>query len=349
MRDADGEPLTSRSSSPASRCAPQVWRLRSAACRCYLLDTDVDGNSPGDRPITEHALRRRPRARGCARRSCSASAACARCAALGHRADRLPHERGPRGVARARAAARRSSPSGPRRRARRSSACAPRRVFTTHTPVPAGQRRFEPELVRALPRRRSPRTRAHAGRSCSRSGARPGDDPLFGMTPLALRTAACANGVARAPRRGRARDVARALARRAATTCRSAHVTNGVHPGTWIAPSCATCSLRPASDLGAPPAWQALGARRRELDARVLAARRRPQASLLGEVAARGPTSRPDALTIGFARRFATYKRADLLLSDAERLRRLLDDPDAAACRSSSPARRTRATSPARS
>ncbi|MEZ5140838.1 MAG: hypothetical protein R2711_19315 [Acidimicrobiales bacterium] len=55
----------------------------------------------------------------------------------------------------------------------------------------------------------------------------------------------------------------------------------------------------------------------------------------------------PNALTIGFARRFATYKRANLLLAQSERLQALLLDPDRP-CSSSSPARPTRPTTPAR-
>ena len=55
----------------------------------------------------------------------------------------------------------------------------------------------------------------------------------------------------------------------------------------------------------------------------------------------------PDALTIGFARRFATYKRADLILSDLDRLAELVNDTDRP-CSSSSPARPTRPTSRAR-
>ena len=56
----------------------------------------------------------------------------------------------------------------------------------------------------------------------------------------------------------------------------------------------------------------------------------------------------PDVLTIGFARRFATYKRANLIFSDIDRLRAALHQPATVRCRSSSPARRTRPTRRAR-
>ena len=57
----------------------------------------------------------------------------------------------------------------------------------------------------------------------------------------------------------------------------------------------------------------------------------------------------PNVLTIGFGRRFATYKRATLLFNDLDNLRRLLADRRRARCCSCSPARRTRPTSPGRS
>ena len=56
----------------------------------------------------------------------------------------------------------------------------------------------------------------------------------------------------------------------------------------------------------------------------------------------------PDALTIGFARRFATYKRADLIFSDLDRLARAARRLRSGRCRSCSPARRTRRTRAAR-
>ena len=94
------------------------------------------------------------------------------------------------------------------------------------------------------------------------------------------------------------------------------HITNGVHAG----PGSGVSALLPERS------WQAA----RSLDAAELwAAHRRDKETLLERVAA---TKRveldPDALTIGFARRFATYKRADLLFSDEERVHGLLSDRD---------------------
>ena len=111
-------------------------------------------------------------------------------------------------------------------------------------------------------------------------------------------------------------------------------VTNGVHPGTWVAPELARASS------ARPPACESCARRSssEELWRRTWTAKRRCST----HVAARRRERRrldPDALTIGFARRFATYKRADLLFRDPSAA--LLADPERP-CRSSSPARRTR-------
>ena len=113
------------------------------------------------------------------------------------------------------------------------------------------------------------------------------------------------------------------------------YITNGVHTWSWLAPrwgpsSTATAAERPGvrrsndrrpgrssrshrASSGRPTVLQ-------KRDGRV----RQPR--LRGKAGA--GLSDPDALTIGFARRFATYKRATLLLTDPERLRRIAKDPD---------------------
>ena len=105
------------------------------------------------------------------------------------------------------------------------------------------------------------------------------------------------------------------------------HVTNGVHAHTWISPELARTLLACGVDLEASePTWE----RVRELALpeleRVRRARKDELLRLVGERS--GATLDPDALTIGFARRFATYKRADLLLRRPEELAALLADEE---------------------
>jgi glycogen phosphorylase len=183
-------------------------------------------------------------------------------------------------------------------------------VFTTHTPVPAGNEIFGDELVVR-----------YAGGIAERAGLSSGDflalgrvegESGFGMTPLALRFSAFANGVS---------DLHGAVAREMWASIWPGqetpigHVTNGVHLGTWLAPELAdllrTVGVRPE----APPDegnWGAV----RDLDDDALW---RVHSSLKGRVAERTGLD-PERVTIGFARRFATYKRAGLVFSDLERL-----------------------------
>ena len=137
-------------------------------------------------PITGTPLRRRPGRCASARRSCWASAACARWPRSGLAPDRLPHERGPLRVPGAGAHA--GADRGRRRRPapRRAELVAASPVFTTHTPVPAGNEIFEPG---PRPARTSSRLAAELGPQPGTTCCRPGGrtrtraTPSFGMTP----------------------------------------------------------------------------------------------------------------------------------------------------------------------
>ncbi len=217
-------------------------------------------------------------------------------------------------------------------------------VFTTHTPVAAGNEAYAAgdvlraldDLVRELGV--APDALCALGAAPSRAGA------AFGMTELALHTSRAANGVSR--RHG---EVARAMWRglwpeRDAGAVPIGHVTNGVHLRTWMAPA-----MRELLDrhLGAgwceraadPWRWaaveripdEALWAVREALRAELVEyVRRRSVADRLArgepldyaEAAAR--TFDPAALTVGFARRVASYKRLHLLIGDPARALGLL-------------------------
>lgn len=220
-------------------------------------------------------------------------------------------------------------------------------VFTTHTPVPAGHDIFDAEQV----------ARCAAGfwgdlpvdeSALPRLGAHPVREPdRFHMTVLAMSLAAKVNGVA--VRHG---HVSRALWQdlwpgRPQDDVPIGAVTNGVHVGTWMAnPVMELLDQHLGAGWGAhvddPGLWERL----RELDAAALwrvhlelkhhllatireETRRRFADSWKqpAQVASAGALLDPNTLTIGFARRFATYKRANLLFRDPARLRRLLVDP----------------------
>jgi len=192
-------------------------------------------------------------------------------------------------------------------------------VFTTHTPVPAGNEVFDPELVRR-----------NVGRLVERCGfewdefAALGklhdEDTVFGMTPFALRTSSYANGVSKLHA-----EVSREMWRdiwpdRPVDEVPITSITNGVHVRTWLGGELEgmlgtnTPQLERVRDLSDEDLWNA---------------HRGAKARLMEFIArTRGaPELDPEALTIGFARRFATYKRAWLLLSQPDRLAVMLGDP----------------------
>src|SRR5215208_4130834 len=175
-------------------------------------------------------------------------------------------------------------------------------VFTTHTPVPAGNEVFDAWLVAR-----------YAGELAARCGfdeqellglGRVDGDDRFGMTPFALRLSAHANGVS---------ELHGVVAREmwAGIDTPIGHVTNGVHPGTWISPELDEL-MRDAGVRPEAEEWGGLG----DLDP---AAIRRVHEQRKGRMAEATGLD-PGRLTIGLARRFATYKRAGLLFGDLGRL-----------------------------
>ncbi|HKW85753.1 MAG TPA: alpha-glucan family phosphorylase [Nitrospiraceae bacterium] len=219
-------------------------------------------------------------------------------------------------------------------------------VFTTHTPVPAGHDVFPNHLMEqyfsgyweqlGLTREAFLRLGEHPD---SHGNG-------FNMTALALRMSAHLNGVSR--EHGRvSRKMWQVLwpgVSEDLVPIRS--ITNGVHPPTWIAPEMnqlyskylgpdwANRSDDPAvwqrvMDIPDYELWKVRQTQKRKLMSFM---RERARAGWVqghletSQVLARGTLLDPEALTIGFARRFATYKRATLLFSDLERLKHLLQD-----------------------
>jgi starch phosphorylase len=222
-------------------------------------------------------------------------------------------------------------------------------VFTTHTPVAAGHDAFPIPMVEGYLR---PYWRGGAAFAwdafCALGAHDDGGGPRFNMTALALRTSARVNGVSR--RHG---EVSRAAWEHVKAAVSPdgppiASITNGVHVPTWLAPDMARLFERrlgadwlarhddplfwdrllevPDEDL-----WEVHQALRHHLfwfireRARQLWAEGRLDTN---RVAASGVLLDPEALTIGYARRFTGYKRPELLFHDSERLARLLASVD---------------------
>ena len=336
---------SSRSSCPAAPSSAAVWLAQVGRVPLLLLDTDIPDNDDGRPAHHAHPLRPRPRdapapGDGAGRRRR------ARAARAGHRARGLAPQRGPLGVHARRAGAR---ADGGRPRSTRRLDAGPARRGVHHPHAGLGRQR-------AL--RRGPRAAARRAR-WSRAPAldierilelgRGADDDhgQFDMTAFSLRLTT---------RRQRRQPAAR---RRPPTRTWQRHpgarpilgITNGVHPPTWVGgpirravrghrrPTSTTstderhqtasgsASTRsPTSSSGRRTcarswSWPSSRGAGCSTSSRATASRHASSTSCRGVLD-------PNVLTIGFARRFATYKRAALLFSDEERLARLLWDAE---------------------
>jgi starch phosphorylase len=206
-------------------------------------------------------------------------------------------------------------------------------VFTTHTPIAAGSDYFEPGLVWDLLGPYLQQVGINFDRFMDLGRQRPGDPrERLCTTYAALRLADQSVGVSRlhgAVSRRLWKDAWRGL-NEAQVPIGS--VTNGVHMPTWLAPEMAAILTRFVGpdwwDLdGRDGRWQAVY----EIPAAELwAVHNELKKRLIEFMAVRdekpGEVLDPKALTIGFGRRFAPYKRADLLLNDPARLTKLLHD-----------------------
>lgn len=222
-------------------------------------------------------------------------------------------------------------------------------VFTTHTPVPAGNETFPVDMLRPHLANAFDGMELDIDKLLSLANA--ADQPLgheVSMTVLGLRCAKYANGVSKLHG-----EVAREMwsylwPQKAVHEIPIQHVTNGVHLPTWLSPQVidlfdryigrrwrtepsASETIAAVDQIPDEELWRA-----HELGRSKLIRAARAHAGLQyqarnatkTEVATAKTILDHDALTIGFARRFATYKRGTLLLQDIERFEALLSSTD---------------------
>ena len=233
----DGTPLLVSVPFPGREVCVRIWRIQVGRVPLYLLDTNIPQNNADDRTITarlyggDHDMRiRQEMVLGIGGIRAPARA--------GQDADGLPHERGPFGLLRpgahppADGGARSSTSPRPARRS------PPAPVFTTHTPVPAGNDVFAPQLIEHYFGDLS----AAAARSTSRSSSawagrtRSDQNEPFCMTVLAIRLANITNGVSKLHG-----SVSRKMWKSIWPELPDAEIpitsiTNGVHTPSWLSP-----------------------------------------------------------------------------------------------------------------
>lgn len=347
LEERGGEPLMVEVPHPGRTVKAQVWRAQVGRVPLYLLDTNIPQNSPDDRDITDLLyggdldLRIR-------QEMVLGIGGVRALAALGLEPAVYHMNEGHSAFAAIERARRIMATHGvPFRAACEAGAAGT--VFTTHTPVPAGHDAFPPGLVEHYlgdyaDQLGLSRQEFLALGQADRS--EPGS--AFNMTVLAMRMAAATNGVSRIHARVTQRmwqDLWPALP---VDEIPIGSITNGVHLPSWVSPDLVQLYDRylgprwredpgdqsvwsRADRIPADELWRTHERRRERL---IAFARRRLRRQLARrgaaehELRAAEEVLDPQALTIGFARRFATYKRALLLFRDPDRLARILDSAE---------------------
>jgi starch phosphorylase len=339
--DPLGEPLTVGVEFPGRTVHAAVWLVQVGRVPLLLLDTDVPENAESDRPIS-HILYVRGREMrlhqelilgvgGVRALRKLGVAPAAWHLNEGHSAfmlAELARERVAEGATLDDALAQVRS----------------RAVFTIHTPVPAGNERFSADLVRELTAPQAQASGIDIERVLEMGLGVDGDTGQFDMTAFALRNTMNANGVSQLHGR---------VANETWTPIIDHSIngiTNGVHPPTWVGRPMRAVLEELGGDLDHQERereddrfwermnlvrdealWKAHLQQKQALQeyARI---RLRRQFARHGEspeaLAELGDILDPQTLTIGFARRMATYKRAALMFTDIERITRLITDAD---------------------
>ena len=346
-RGLDGKPVTIEIQTRTGRLLVKVRLMRVGRVNLLLMDCDVDGNSPEDRELTSRLYGGDNRTR--IRQELVAGVGGVRALrALGVNPGVYHLNEGHSSFATLEAIRERMHDNGLGfDEALRN--VAEHTVFTTHTPVPAGHDRFNAHLIEE-----------HLGPLRDELGISPqqlmglgrvepqNEREDFCMTVLGLKLSRRANAVSSLHGRVTRRMWAHLWPWRVEDEIPIGHITNGVHIPSWLAYQMQQLYDRhfPADwdrRMGEPEVWQGihtvdpgeLWETHHALKNQLLAFVRRRvsrQCRRRGEsdesVEAARNMLDPNVLTIGFARRFATYKRADMIMYNLDRLAAMINDPE---------------------
>ncbi len=342
----NGEPIVVKIETRGGSLRAKVWRVKVGRCDLLLLDSKVAGNAPEDLELTSRLYGGDGRTR--IRQELLLGVGGRRALrAMGISPGVLHLNEGHSGFAVFEAIRDRMQEEG--MDFDTAANLIPREVvFTTHTPVAAGHDRFNADLIEEhLGPLREELGISH--QKLMGFGRERPTDPheQFCMTVLGLKLSRRANAVSSLHG-----EVSRAMWKslfpgKLEDAVPIGHITNGVHVPSWLAPQ--MCRLYDRhlgvgwqNQSGAARTWEEiehvddgelwethLSLKSQLID--FVRRRAREQAERLGEpqetLHQLSKLLSPDALTIGFARRFATYKRANLILADIQRLASMVNDP----------------------
>jgi len=342
----DGTPITVKIETRNGPLFAKVWLTYVGRVRLYLLDCDVEGNSPQDRQLTSRLYGGDERTR--IRQELVLGVGGMRALrALGVSPGAFHLNEGHSAFCPLEVIRERMHDDGLsfdealRETAQHTS-------FTTHTPVPAGHDRFDGGLVEEHLGPLSDALGISYEQLMGLGRVEPQNErEPFCMTVLGLKLSRRANAVSSLHGHVTRRMWAHLWPWRVEEEIPIGHITNGVHLPSWAAWQMMQLYDRQFPSgwmerMGEPEVWQSihqvdpgeLWETHNALKNLLLAFVRRRvsrQCRRRGESDEAVETARnlldPNALTIGFARRFATYKRASLILSDFDRVCRLLNDP----------------------
>jgi len=344
---ADGKPVLVQVDTRSGPIFAQVWKMAVGRVSLYLLDCNVDGNSPDDRKLTSRLYGGDTRIR--IRQEIVLGIGGVRAIrALGIVPGVYHLNEGHSVFATLEAVRFRMDRDGysfvdaSRKVARQT-------VFTTHTPVPAGHDRFDSGLMEEHlgPMRDALGISHDHLMSLGRVDPANHSEP-FCMTVLGLKMSRRANAVSALHGHVSRRMWNGLWPGRVEEEVPIGHITNGVHVPSWLSWQMLQLYDRifPANwfrRMGEPDVWQKIHDcdpgelwethyALKNLLLQFVRRRVSRQCRRRGECDEAVELARtvldPNILTIGFARRFATYKRADLVLSDLDRLLTLISDRD---------------------
>ena len=342
LRQPDGEWLRLQIQLPGSKIWVRCWEVSVGRTKLYLLDTNDFSNSAAHRGITselyggdaEMRLKqeivlgiggwRLLRALGLAPEVCHLNEGHAAFAVLERARSFMEDHKKPFDLA--------------------MTVTRAGNVFTTHTAVSAGFDRFDPELIRTYLSHYAVDELAISVDDLLAMGRQNPEDNSepFNMAYLAVRSTTQINGVSKLHGKVSRQIFQPLFPRWPQEDVPIGSVTNGIHVPTWDSveadalwtSACGTKRWRgdrPAEDdirrLIDAQLWQLRTAERKTLIARMRKRYACQLASEGGNPSDTGGIFDENVLTLGFARRFATYKRPNLLLRDPERLIRLLSNP----------------------
>jgi starch phosphorylase len=346
-RSPDGKPVSVSIHTRTGLLHARVWLMHVGRVRLYLLDCDVEGNSPEDRSLTSRLYGGDERTR--IRQELVLGVGGVRAlTALGISPGVYHLNEGHSAFAPLEAIRELMHADGLSFNDALPEV-AQHTVFTTHTPVPAGHDRFGAELVEEHlgPLRDALGISYDQLMGLGRVEPQNTDEPIC-MTVLGLKLSRRANAVSSLHGYVSRRMWSHLWPWRSEEEIPIGHITNGVHTPSWLA-----WQMRQLYDrhfpvgwiyrMGEPEAWQSiydvdpgeLWETHNALKNLMMAfvrrrisrqCRRRGECDEAVEIARN--VLDPDVLTIGFARRFATYKRADLIMTQIERLCRMLCDKE---------------------